>query len=502
MLTPKFRSQSSSGGSKKTPRAIVFFMDETCALPSGLRSLDRAHDGMIARTLSHSNFEGKAAQTLIVPGIKDVATHVILTGIGNAKQVDALILEDAAGHTISAVQKQKLHAVEMICELAGATKIKPAEVASRLAFGAKLSSYRFDKYKTTQKPKDKPTLKTIDIVVRDTDAAKKLATPLLGVADAVKFARDIVTEPGNVIHPESLAELCKGLSKHGLKVEVLSETQMKKLGMGALLGVGQGSVKQSKLVVLQWAGGKKGDKPVALVGKGVTFDTGGISIKPSNGMEEMKFDMAGSASVIGALYALAARKAKVNAVGVVGLVENMPDGDAQRPGDVVTSMSGQTIAVLNTDAEGRLVLADALWYTQSRFKPKAMVDLATLTGAILVALGSKRAGLFSNDDAVADSLMRAGEEVNEIMWRLPMGDDYDDMINSEIADMQNISDGREAGSTTAAQFLQRFVNDVPWAHLDIAGAAWTKKAQATTPSGATAYGVRLLDRWIANVYEA
>lgn len=240
---------------------------------------------------------------------------------------------------------------------------------------------------------------------------------------------------------------------------------------------------------------------MALVGKGVTFDTGGISIKPANGMEEMKFDMAGSAAVIGTLYMLAARKAKVNVVGVVGLVENMPDGNAQRPGDIVTSMSGQTIEVLNTDAEGRLVLADALWYTQDRFKPQVMVDLATLTGAILVAIGSKRAGLFSNNDKVAASLAKAGDSVNEPMWRLPLGADYDEMINCDIADMKNISDGREAGSITAAQFLQRFVNNVPWAHLDIAGSAWSKKDSPTIPKGATAYGVRLLNDWIAENYE-
>lgn len=501
MLTPKFRTQL-SGGSKKQPHANVFFLDEALALPASLRALDKANDGLIARALLHSAFEGKPGQHLVVSGVKDAASHVVLIGIGTAKEAKALALEDAAGNAISVLLSQKIATAEMVAEFASAVGVKAAQAAAHIAFGAKLKTYRFDKYKTTEKAKDKPSLKSIEIVAREADAARKQAADLLAMADAIALTRDIVTEPGNVIHPESLAELCKGLAKSGLKVEVLSEAQMKKLGMGALLGVGQGSVKESKLVVMQWQGGKKTEKPVALVGKGVTFDTGGISIKPANGMEEMKFDMAGSGAVIGTLYALALRKAKVNAVGVVGLVENMPDGNAQRPGDVVTSMSGQTIEVLNTDAEGRLVLADALWYTQSRFKPKAMVDLATLTGAILVALGSKRAGLFSNDDAVAGALEKAGEEVGEIMWRLPLGDDYDAMINSDIADMKNISDGREAGSTTAAQFLKRFVNDVPWAHLDIAGSAWSKKPLATVPAGATAYGVRLLDRWIANVYEA
>ncbi len=500
MLTPKFRAQPSTG-SKKHAHAFVFFLDDTCALTPSLRTLDSAHSGLIARALAASEFEGKTGQSLVIVGTKDAASHVVLIGLGSTKNVKEITLEDAAGHAVSALNAHKIHSAELVVELSSAIKLKPAAAAAHAAFGAKLKTYRFGKYKTKEKPKDKPTLHTLEVVVRETDGAKKIATTLLDVADAIGFTRDIVSEPGNVIHPESLAELCKGLAKHGLKVEVLGEAQMKKLGMGSLLGVGQGSVKESKLVILQWSGGKKGDKPVALVGKGVTFDTGGISIKPAGGMEEMKFDMAGSAAVIGTLYTLAVRKAKVNAVGVVGLVENMPDGNAQRPGDIVTSMSGQTIEVLNTDAEGRLVLADALWYTQSRFKPKAMVDLATLTGAILVALGSKRAGLFSNDDKVAESLARAGEEVGEIMWRLPLGEDYDGMINTDVADMKNISDGREAGSITAAQFLQRFVNDVPWAHLDIAGSAWCKKPLATVPAGATAYGVRLLDRWIANVYE-
>jgi len=271
--------------------------------------------------------------------------------------------------------------------------------------------------------------------------------------------------------------------------------------MGALLGVGQGSAHESHLVVLEWRGGKKDEKPIALVGKGVTFDTGGISIKPAGGMEEMKWDMAGSAAVIGTLRALAARKAKVNVVGVVGLVENMPSATAQRPGDVVTSMSGQTIEVLNTDAEGRLVLADALHYTITRFKPKVVIDLATLTGAIIVAIGSSRAGLYATTDRLAKSLHAAGESTGERLWQMPLGEDYDALINCDIADMKNISDGREAGSVTAAQFLKRFVGDTEWAHLDIAGTAWSKKSSAIVPKGATAFGVRLLHDWIAKHYE-
>ena len=322
--------------------------------------------------------------------------------------------------------------------------------------------------------------------------------------DGIFFTRDLVSEPANIIYPESLAEKCKELSTLGVKVEILGVKEMAKLGMGSLLGVGQGSAKESKLVVMQWNGdSNKSDAPLAFVGKGVTFDTGGISIKPAGGMEEMKWDMGGAGTVIGLLKTLAGRKAPVNAVGVAGLVENMPDGNAQRPGDVVTSMSGQTIEVLNTDAEGRLVLADALWYTQERFKPRFVIDLATLTGAIIVALGTSRAGMFSNNDTLAQQLSAAGKKSGEDVWRMPLADVYDKQIDSVIADMQNIGADREAGSITAAQFLQRFIKDkeTPWAHLDIAGVAWTKKDLDTCPKGATAFGVQLLNQLVADYYE-
>jgi leucyl aminopeptidase len=501
MLTASFRANIASN-IRKHAHAQVFFIDSSLKFAPLLAATDKANGGQISRALkASSNFTGKAGQNLVISGTTGSASHVVLIGLGAAKDISLLSSEEAGGYAYAATLATPAVSVEFIVETVAGSTLNTAERAARAAYGAKLRSYRFDKYKTKTKPEDKPKLKTIELVVKEETAAKKLFAPLSTLADAIEFTRNIVTEPANIIHPESLAAECKKLSVHGLKVEVLGEKEMQKLGMGSLLGVGQGSVRQSQLVVLQWQGGKKGDKPVALVGKGVTFDTGGISIKPAGGMEEMKFDMAGSATVIGTLYALAARKAKVNAIGVVGLVENMPDGNAQRPGDVVTSMSGQTIEVLNTDAEGRLVLADALWYTQDRFKPQVMIDLATLTGAILVAIGSKRAGLFSNNDKVAESLAKTGEKTGEIMWRLPLAQDYDDTINSDIADMKNISDGREAGSITAAQFLQRFVNDVPWAHLDIAGTAWAKKASAIAPGGATAYGVRLLNDWIATNYE-
>ncbi|HJN24943.1 MAG TPA: leucyl aminopeptidase, partial [Rhodospirillales bacterium] len=334
--------------------------------------------------------------------------------------------------------------------------------------------------------------------------ARSTFAPMDKVADGVFMTRDLVSEPANVIYPETLAKQAQSLSKLGVKVEVLGEAQMRKLGMGALLGVGQGSDREPRLVVMRW-NGKKGkarnDAPVAFVGKGVTFDTGGISIKPSGGMEDMKWDMGGSGVVIGLMRALAGRKANANVVGVVGLVENMPSGTAQRPGDIVTSMSGQTIEVLNTDAEGRLVLADALWYTKERFKPKFMVDLATLTGAIIICLGDQKAGLFSNDDKLSQQLSDAGEAVDESVWRMPMGDNYDKMLNCDAADMKNISGGRGAGSITAAQFLKRFVDKTPWAHLDIAGVTWSNKASPVAPKGGTAFGVRLLDRLVADNYE-
>jgi len=343
-------------------------------------------------------------------------------------------------------------------------------------------------------------LSSATILTAAVAAAKTRYAALDAVATGVHLARDLVNEPANILHPESFASEIKKLSKLGLVIEVLDEKQMAKLGMGALLGVALGSSRKPRLCIMRWEGGKKGDQPVAFVGKGVTFDTGGISIKPSGGMEDMKGDMGGAACVTGLMAALAGRKAKVNAIGVVGLVENMPDGNAQRPGDVVTSMSKQTIAVLNTDAEGRLVLADALWYTQDRFKPKFMVDLATLTGAILVALGKEHAGLFSNDDKLSDQLAGAGQETRERVWRLPLAPEYDKLIDSDIADMKNIG-GRLAGSITAGQFLQRFVNDVPWAHLDVAGTAMDAVKSPINRSWGSGWGVRLLDRLVASHYE-
>lgn len=483
---------------------LVFLVGEDKKLDATASAADKM-SGQIARALkSSSKFSGKTGQYLIIAAPAGLACErIVLAGSGKAADLNEQALETIAGGLVAHLNA--LGAVEavLMAALPKGSKETPAKAAAHMAFSALLRNYRFDKYRTTEKAENKPTLRKLAI---HCDGAKQ-ATALFAVqekiADGIILTRNLVSEPGNIIHPESLADRCRDLTKLGIKVDILGEPEMRKLSMGALLGVGQGSEKESRLVVMQWLGGSnKKQAPLAFVGKGVTFDSGGISIKPSGGMEEMKWDMGGAGTVIGLMKALAGRKAKVNAVGIVGLVENMPDGNAQRPGDVVTSMSGQTIEVINTDAEGRLVLSDALWYTQERFHPRLIVDLATLTGAIIIALGYKKAGLFSNDEKLAAQLSKAGNAVGEELWRMPLGEYYDKLINSDIADMKNSVDSREAGSTTAAQFLQRFIKEgTPWAHLDIAGTAWSKKDQTSVPRGATAFGVRLLERFVAENYE-
>jgi leucyl aminopeptidase len=377
------------------------------------------------------------------------------------------------------------------------------DLAAHAALGVRLAAYRFDRYLTKEKPEKKPSVATVRIAVDDPDAVVKAYEPLSAVADGVAFTRDLVSEPANILYPAEFARRVKELESLGLEVEVLGEEEMTRLGMGALLGVGQGSRRESQLAVLKWNGAAdKAARPVCFVGKGVTFDSGGISIKPAEGMEDMKWDMGGAGAVAGLMHALAGRKAKVNAVGILGLVENMPDGAAQRPGDIVTSMSGQTIEVINTDAEGRLVLADALWYAQETFRPQMIVDLATLTGAMIIALGLDYAGCFSNDDKLANGLLASAGAEGENLWRMPLPAQYDKMIDSPAADMKNTG-GRPAGSITAALFLQRFVREgTPWAHLDIAPVAWKKPStNPVLPEGATGYGVRLLNRLVADLYE-
>ena len=364
--------------------------------------------------------------------------------------------------------------------------------------GLKLKSYEFKRYKSKKDSRDI----TINVFGKKNIVSNKDQLKFKALEEGTFYARDLVSEPGNILHPDEYAKRLNSLKKFGLKVTIFNQQKLKKLGMHALLGVGQGSVRGSYLVTMEWNGAKNNSKPLAFVGKGVCFDTGGYSLKPARFMEDMTYDMAGSAAVVGLMKNLALRKAKVNAVGVVGLVENMVSGNAQRPGDIVKSYSGKTIEVLNTDAEGRLVLADALTYTEKKYKPKFIIDLATLTGAIIVSLGSEYAGLFSNDDKLSKLISIAGEKVEEKIWRMPLHKNYDKLINSKNADMQNINYVGGAGSTTAAQFLQRFIlNKTPWAHLDIAGMAFSKYGGALNSGGATGFGVRLLNQLIEENYE-
>ena len=475
------------------------------ALSAAAGEIDGRTDGALTWAMSAGRFTGAGEQfvDVVAPaGVK--AGRIVLAGLGKPGAIDEIGAQNLGGSLAAHLDRVGAkRAAVIVDQWSGGAKISATALAANLAYGARLRSYRFDKYRTKEKPESKPTLVALAVVDRRPRQAQAAFVGLDRVADGVFFTRDLVSEPANVIYPESLAARAKTLSKLGVDVEVLTEARMRKLGMNALLGVGQGSSRDSRLVVMRWKAAPKGSKepPLAFIGKGVTFDTGGISIKPAAGMESMKWDMGGAGAVIGLMKALAGRRAKVDAVGVVGLVENMPSANAQRPGDVVTSMSGQTIEVINTDAEGRLVLADALWYCQSRFKPRIMVDLATLTGAIVVALGKYQAGLFSNDDALADKLIAAGRAVGEPLWRMPLGERYDNDINSDIADVKNVGKNREAGSVTAAQFLQRFVNERSWAHLDIAGMAWSKANTGTVPKGGTGFGVRLLDRFVADNYE-
>ena len=485
------------------PGTLAVLVTEGASLRGAAADLDGKTGGVLKRAMKADGFSGKAGSVLDLVGPRGVAAgRILLIGLGKAADLTSAGMEKAGGELLGRLEKTKESPLSVVLDGISASKLTAGEAAARVAFGVKLRSYSFEKYKTKKKEDDtKRGVKSLTLMTRAAAAARKDYATLAKIADGMFLTRDLVNEPPNVLHPGEFAKRAKALSKLGVKVEVLGEAQMKKLGMGSLLGVGYGSQHESKLVIMRWSGGKAGEKPVAFVGKGVCFDTGGISLKPPAGMEDMKGDMGGAACVTGLMHALAARKAKVNVIGVIGLVENMPDGKAQRPGDIVISMSGQTIEIINTDAEGRLVLADALWYTQNRFKPKFMVDLATLTGAIMVALGKEYAGLFSNDDKLSKQLFDAGEAVGEHVWRLPMGAAYDKQIDSRFADMKNTG-GRDGGSITAAQFLQRFVNKVPWAHLDIAGTAMASPQTATNRSWGSGWGVRLLDRLVADHYEA
>ncbi len=475
--------------------AVPVFEDRTFTAAG--TALDGKANGALTKAAGKGRFTGKAGQSLSIAAPAGIeADAVLLVGAGAKDKLDDLAVEAFGGNAYAAV---KLSGAEVLT--IDASDLSPAQ-AARVGFAARLAAYRFDKYRTTQKADKIPSITTIRVVTTDLRGAEAALEPLSAVADGVIFARDLVSEPANVLYPAEFAKRVKALESLGLEVEILGETEMEKLGMRTLLGVGQGSRRESQLAIMKWNGGEAGAQPLAFVGKGVCFDTGGISIKPADGMEDMKWDMGGAAAVTGTMIALASRKAKANVIGVLGLVENMPDGNAQRPGDVVVSMSGQTVEVINTDAEGRLVLADALWYTQERFKPKFMIDLATLTGAMIVALGLDYAGVFSNSDDVADPILAAARKVGENFWRMPIPAIYEQHIDSKIADVKNTGNGRAGGSITAALFLQRFTNGVPWAHLDIAPTAWANKSPSpTVPEGGVGFAVRTLDRMVADSYE-
>ena len=490
--------------------AVVTGVAADRKMPKAAADLDRASGGALGRAMEASRFQGKKGEILEVLAPAGLgASRVLLVGMGDPEKLGERDLEDMGGSALTRLNRVgESEATLLVNAGRGGGKGKgaaAAERAARYAYGALLASYRFDRYRTKEPKEKKPSLKKLTVMVGESTEAKRLYGELEKVAGGVFLTRDLVSEPANVINPKSFVAEARALDKLGVKIKVLGEAQMRRLGMGSLLGVAQGSANEPQLLVMEWNGlprSAKAGGPVAFVGKGVTFDTGGISIKPAGGMEDMKWDMGGAGVVAGLMKALAARKAKVNAVGICGLVENMPSGTAQRPGDIVTSMSGQTIEVINTDAEGRLVLADALWYLQETYKPRMIVDLATLTGAIIIALGAEHAGLFSNDDTLSEQLTEAGKAVGEPVWRMPLSEAYDKLIDSDAADMKNVGN-RSAGSITAAQFIQRFIKKgTPWAHLDIAGVTWTKKDKPTVPKGGTAFGVRLLDRMVATHYEA
>jgi len=460
------------------------------------RDLDKVTGGAISRALEVSSFEGKAKQLLEIVAPAGIPnSRILLAGLGD--KMGAREQCDLGGRVLARLNQSGEAKATVVVDFGGRDH---AGIAAEVALGVLLRCYQFTKYRTKKEENGKPRVAALTLAVKGAAAARRHFAPLEKVAEGVFFTRDLVSEPPNELYPATFAREVRQLSKLGVKVEVLGEKQLEKLGMRALLGVGQGSRRESQVVVMQWNGGPRGQKPVAFIGKGVTFDTGGISLKPGAGMGDMKWDMGGAGAVSGVMKALAGRKAKANVVGIIGLVENMPDGNAQRPGDIVKSLSGKTIEILNTDAEGRLVLADVLWYCQNRFKPSAMIDLATLTGAIIVGLGHEYAGMFGNDDALCKNLSAAGEATGEKVWRMPLHEAYDKLLDSDIADVKNIG-GRDAGSITAAQFLQRFINEVPWAHLDIAGMAWSSKDADIVPKGGTGYGVRLLDRFIRDNYE-
>ena len=479
----------------KTNIAVIPIFDGLKAF-GGSKDIIKALGASFKSSAASANFTGAAGQSFDVFAPKGLPIdQVRFAGAGDKAKFNAEMF------AAKAVRSMLMTRHKTMTFFLGGLKLS-GDDAARAVVGARLAAYRFDNYRTKLTADKKPVLSTIKVAFDTPAKARSAYNNFHGpLCDGTYYARDLVNEPPNVIYPKAYANRIKKLESLGMKVEVLGEKRMKTLGMNALLGVGVGSERESQLVVMKWMGGKKSDKPVCLVGKGVTFDTGGISLKPGAGMWDMKGDMGGSAAVVGAMHALAARKAKANVIGIVGLVENMPDGKAQLPGDIVTSMSGQTIEVQNTDAEGRLVLADAMHYARTKYKPKAMINLATLTGAIIISLGHEHAGVFSNDDGLAEQINNASGSSTEKTWRMPLSPDYDKLLDSPNADMKNIG-GREAGSITAGQFLQRFVGDTPWAHIDIAGTGMkNKRHDPRETTFGTGFGVRLLNHWVAENYE-
>jgi leucyl aminopeptidase len=474
--------------SKKASTNLVLFVDEKFNINGLTKYISNSEFSYISDLLKNSDLK----KDLLVFKINSKKT-IFLASIKKDTKTSDIENLGAKFHSYINYDKKNEYYINSDTII---SKIK--NFVGYFLHGIKLKSYEFNIYKSKKNKK----IIIINVIGNKNKISSQDQLRFRALEEGTFFARDLVSEPGNILHPDEYAKRINSLKKFGLKINIYDEKKLKKLGMNALLGVGQGSIRGSYLVTMEWNGAKNSSKPLAFVGKGVCFDTGGISLKPAKFMEDMTYDMAGSATVVGLMKNLAVRKAKINAVGVVGLVENMPGGNAQRPGDIVKSYSGKTIEILNTDAEGRLVLADALTFTEKKFKPRFMVDLATLTGAIIVSLGSEYAGLFSNDDKLSNQLMKAGEEVDEKLWRMPLHKNFDKLIDSKNADMQNINYVGGAGSTTAAQFLQRFIlNKTPWAHLDIAGMAFSKYGGALNSGGATGYGVRLLNKLIEDDYE-
>ncbi len=479
----------------KTLGTVVVFASPT-ELTKATLEADEASGGAITRAQNAERFVGKEGEILEIPapaGMK--ASRLLIVGTG-----DDDITPNRA-RTIGGKLGASLGKLDDTGATVFADGLSSDDLLARLALGIRLRRYTFNKYRTETEPSSDRGPGNIVIGVTDSTGAQKADIDANAVAEGIFFTRDLVSEPANILYPESFTQRLQELGELGVEVSVLDEEDMAKLGMNALLAVGLGSRRESRVVIMKWLGADdKGAAPFCAVGKGVTFDTGGISIKPAAGMEEMTMDMGGAGVVSGLIKTLAMRKAKANVIGVVGLTENMPDGNATRPGDIVTAMSGTTIEIINTDAEGRLVLADVLYYSQKEFKPKATINLATLTGAMIVALGYDKAGFFSNDDGLSSQLQAAADAEEEGLWRMPLGKAYDDQIKSKLADIKNTG-GRHAGSITAAQFLKRFVDDSPWAHIDIAGVALSKEAKPTVPKGASGWGVATLDRFVRDNFE-